>query len=479
MKTLILARHPDYDMMIPEWELVRAVYDGETAVKAGGEAYLPMPEGFRNHPSVTATLYQGYMARASVPDLLAPTVVGLNGIMHAQDPEIELGPLESIREDATPDGLTITGLLQRITQEATITGRVALVPEIADDGTPRILIYSAENVLNWRTERTGSGARALSLLTLRERVPSDPKEDPAFEAGEDDRFLVYRLRDGVVSAQYYLPDPDGTPFAVVPSDEEIFPERGRGMGNLGRIPAVIVGAQDVTPDVDMVPLLGQARLALRIYRQDADYQWALHGTSAPTLVISGVDRGGSARRDDEAGGAEIELGAGAVIELEAADAKAYYLEFSGPGIAAQRESIRDDFQRALSIGINALESASRQVESGEAIGLRMKARTATASSIAISAAHGLERALRTLAYWQGYDDAEASRITVSPNLDFQRVGVDPQIVSAVVEAWKEGGVPDEVMFEAFRRSGLTDLDNEAFRTGAYRVASGLSLPTGP
>jgi hypothetical protein len=58
---------------------------------------------------------------------------------------------------------------------------------------------------------------------------------------------------------------------------------------------------------------------------------------------------------------------------------------------------------------------SRQKESGDALKIRVAARTATLNQIALAGAFGLQATLRHIATWMGLDP---ENVVVTPNLDF-------------------------------------------------------------
>lgn len=85
----------------------------DDAVKAKGEAYLPMKSGTRviADTEKRGAAYDFYRLRAEFPELVAPTIRGAVGTMLDQVTTIELPKaLERLRERATRDGLTLEAL---------------------------------------------------------------------------------------------------------------------------------------------------------------------------------------------------------------------------------------------------------------------------------------------------------------------------------------------------------------------------------
>ena len=131
--------------------------------------------------------------------------------------------------------------------------------------------------------------------------------------------------------------------------------RGGQSRPLGLIPFVFIDTNDLAPDPDDVPLYGLAKLAVRIYRLDADYTFALHMTSEPTPVAIGFDDPANAVKN---GQAPTTLGSSALWLLpKGGDAK--YLQFSGPGLEQQSKAINSALQRAVVFGAQILSDSQR------------------------------------------------------------------------------------------------------------------------
>ena len=64
MTGTVSTKHPDYLDRVDEWALMRDCARGETAVKAAGERYLPMPSGFRVQEDGGAKMFEAYLTRA-------------------------------------------------------------------------------------------------------------------------------------------------------------------------------------------------------------------------------------------------------------------------------------------------------------------------------------------------------------------------------------------------------------------------------
>lgn len=429
-------KHPAYTSFASSWELMRDSVAGEDDVKSKGVKYLPMKTGTAMIENAAAQqrVYDLYKTRAEFPEIVAPTIRGAVGVLLSKPAKIELpAAMDQLRERATLDGLTLDALHRRMAMEVMTTGRYGLLPAISEDGEPYLSGYVAESIINWDTE---GGVPDFVMLD-----ESGPVRDKA--TGE--WKTVERLRQCyVIDGAYHARVWEKSGVDWIPGEEirALTPSRN----GLDFLPFVFVGSLDLTPDPDDVPLYGLAKLAVRVYRLDADYSFGLHMTSEPTPVAIGFDDPQDAIRN---GYAPKTLGSSVMWILpKGGDAK--YLEFSGPGLEKQALAIKDALDRAAQFGAQIIQNGHSQ-ESGEALKLRAASQTATLTSIAQATAAGLERALRNIAVWIG---ANPDDVVVTPNLEFFERSMSAQEIQALVAAWQAGAISHKSLFDKLQSGGV-------------------------
>lgn len=436
----ITVKHPLYDDFLPSWELMRDAHDGEDDIKAKGEKYLPNKTGIEaialDDPARGAKAYETYKERAEFPDLVALTVRGAVGTMLDKAAVIELpGELEMLRENATRDGLTLDALHRRIATEVMLMGRYGVLPSVDQDGTPYLAGYVAESIINWDVDEKQNA----NFLVLDETGPERNTETG--EWGSVERYRELLIEDGRYMSRVWTLGENGW------AAEKPVEARDRRQIPIPFIPFVFVNTSDLTPSPDDVPLYGLAKLAVRIYRMDADLTTSLHMTSEPTPVAIGFADPVQAIKD---GAVPKGIGAAAMWVLpEGGDAK--YLEFSGPGIQAQLDVIQKNYDRAVMFGAQLLSDQGRSQESGEAKRLRLDSQHATLKGVAMTAAAGLEKALKNLAVWMR---ADPDKVIVEPNLDFFDHELSAQEIMALVSGWQAGAYSKVTLFERFKKGGL-------------------------
>jgi hypothetical protein len=439
-------RHPRYTAFASSWRTMRRCYDGEDDVKAAGEEYLPMKSGTRKIKDlkVRQQAYDDYQFRAEFPELVAPTVRGALGTILDTAAVIELPQgLEPLRERATIDGLTLDQLHRRVATELLITGRYGLIPGIRN-GAPYLAGYRAEAITNWE-DVDGD----LDFLILDEKACRLDRETGKWSDVEQYRECA--IINGAYVSRIWTKAKDGTWESGAYEPALKRPVNGRAAA-LDAIPFVFIGCNDLTPAPDDVPLYGLAKIALKIYRLDADYQNGLHMTAEPTPVVSGYE---NPKTSLENGEVPNGIGAGVIWVLKpGGDAK--FLEFSGPGLAAQASAIQSALDRAVSLGAHLLAGTQqRSVESGEALKLRLGAKVTTLKTIAMASAAGLERALKHAASWVGENE---DAVKVTPNLDFFDRILSAQEITAIVAGWQASAYSWESAFWRLQKGGAVPPD---------------------
>lgn len=458
----IEAQHPDYERCIGLWNKARDGFDGEKAVKDKGKLYLPMRSGVAamDNGSERDRIHKGYIGRAEFPEIIAPTVQGLVGLITSKRTDIELPPgLEYLREKATLDGLTLDGFHKRLLTEVFSTGRYGVIPGIADDGAFYLAAYTAEAVPNWDTT---NGALAYAVLD-ESALARDPETNQWEKAGQYRE--CYLTETGQFASRIWTRE--GRDKEWMPGEEEVATIRKAEAYT--DLPLVMIGATDLTPEPDKAPLQGLVDLAFRAYRLDADYMLSLYMTAEPTPWVSGVDK-------SEVPGS---IGASNIWAFNDPSAKAGFLEFTGAGIAKQQEAISDTLKRAVIFGARMFADDGNAAESGEAKRVRLESQHTTVKTVAKTVAEGLEAVLRKTAVWAGEDP---EKVVVTPDLDFVDHTLTPQDIVALVGGWQSGAYSHETLFGNLKRGQIigkeTEYEDEQERLADNVPLAGMTIGDG-
>jgi hypothetical protein len=238
-----------------------------------------------------------------------------------------------------------------------------------------------------------TAVRKISLVTVDES--RDVRDGFTWE--HLDKFRALRIIDGVYTVTIedngsLLPD-------IVPSIQGT---------TLDQIPFVFINDADLTPELGDIPLLGLARLALTIYRGDADYRQALFMQGQDTLVIIGENI------DPNDPEQQLIVGAGAHINIPNENGDAKFIGADSQGLPEMRDAQVNDFERAGNYGLQ-LMSKGAGAEAAETLKIKVAARTATLVNVAETSAAGLEAILKICAVWVGDNPDD---VTVKANTDF-------------------------------------------------------------
>ncbi|WP_235592755.1 DUF4055 domain-containing protein [Pseudomonas syringae] len=413
--------------------------EGEEAIKRR-DRNLPKPSGMVEAEKLDAVanryLYDNYRARAQYEHWVRDSLRSMMGLVSRLIPEVKLpSGMAGVAENATADGFDLNQLFMRIVRQTISHGRVPLVVNVDDSGSPYFSTYTTRNAINWDTADQG-GRQDLVLSVFRE-----------FRKKGGDRYsheceTVYR--------EFFMQD--GVCYTSVRNEGGDIVEEERPLGTFGSgnrlvrglpyLPVIYCGSTDNSPDVDEIPLLTMARAALKSYQLSADYFSSLHQTSHPQPWVSGLDE-------------TVELsvtGPSAAWDL-GPNGKAEYLEFKGTGIEANRQAMSDQKGAALEAGAKVMDVGG--TESGEARKTRQNDQHATLHSIVTTAAAGIEQGLRYAAEWLGFKPDE---VTFKVDPEFVVPEAEAQQILAQLQLWQNGIIAKTDLRNNLRRGAVISLD---------------------
>lgn len=426
------AKHPDYQVALPDWIAMRDAVLGQTQVKTKGEEYLPMPSGFLAMKDKGVQAYNSYLTRAQFPEYTEPTIRGMLGVICRVPPKIELpASLEYLREASTADRLPLDALHRYLVREVLTTGRIGVLADAAaTGGDPYLTTYVAETVINW------SGMGDLFVLDETGNVRRD------YWWIKQKQWRILELADGGYQQRI---------FGDLSSYEGDLAQPNQvGGGRLNEVPFVCIGPLNLTPDLDEIPLLEVARAAFAEYRLDADYRHVMFMSGQETFVITG---------NIEESRIPTVLGSGVIVTLPE-NATAQYVSPGGVAANTLRVAIQDERQKAAQAGAKLFESGSHDAESGEALKIRWAAQTATLLSVSMTVAAGLEKALRYCGMFKGMTAEQAKAITVTPNTTFIDADMSPSEAQAMIQLWQSGTLSKRTVYEKLAKGGLTNPDRD-------------------
>ncbi len=458
----LTTRHPQYLDFEFDQTVAVDTYKGERAIKLKNVTYLPatsgmIADGYPANGTTGTKAYLAYIIRAIFHEFMSDAVGTLVGIMHHKEPDIQLPKaMEPMRENGSVDNESLIMLLRKINKHQLIEGRYGLMLDLPSTPTvepqlPYIATYRAKNIINWDVgSRDEPTVQSLNLVVLDE-TENVRQDDFSWQSENKYRVLIYgevKPNEGKGAAIYRV---------GVFKDDDAFNEndlteptfKGR---KLDSIPFVFVNSTDISPDLLEPPLIGLARLSLAIYRGEADYRQSLFMQSQDTLVVIGDNP------DADGNPKTYRTGANASISIANKDGDAKFIGVDSQGLGEQRQALEADKKDAANLAGQLMDTSSRGVESGDALQMRVAARTASLNSIALTGAFALETILKQAAVWIG---ANPDEVIVTPNLDFADDRLEGKSLLDYVQA-KNQGAPFslESLHAVMKKRGLTDKDFE-------------------
>ncbi|HEY0915883.1 MAG TPA: DUF4055 domain-containing protein [Solimonas sp.] len=452
--------HVEYAKALPKWGKCRAAVAGQDAVHALGDKILPKLE------EQDQKEYDAYKCRALYYNATGRTLDGLTGLIFRQPPQVEVPEAISFAlDDVDTAGTPLQTLCEKAVEDLQAVGRFGLLTDYTrSEGArtqaeeqaaglrPYLVKYSAESIINWRSEKVGNRWQ-LTLVVLHEMAatPKDP-----YESVLSDRWRVLRLEEGKYRVELWKkPDAATGGDQFVMDGEPVYPQKGGRP--LDFIPFLICGPMGVSEEVAKPPLMDLVEVNLSHYRTTADYEHGLHFTGLPTPVIIG---------HTFSPGESLALGSTKAIGLPNAEAKAEYLEFEGKGLEHLSKRLEEKEQMMVALGARMLASEKRAAEAAETASIHRAGENSVLASLANAAGAAISKALTWAAEWA----AAAGEAKVVLNTDFLPGGLSAQEIDSLVKAWQGGAISHETLYDNLQRGEIAQ-QGVSFADETERIAS--------
>ncbi len=446
-------KHSEYEARISQWARCRDCIDGTDTIKAKRTKYLPMLGG------QTSDEYDAYIDRALFYGATSRTVLGLKGAIFRKDfvvnyPEIYKEHIDVL----TPNGFDLDEFARQSATEILTTGRIGILVDANrddDDIRAYAAIYSAENIINWRTTLIG-GKQTLSMVVLREKY-SKPKADDIFSVEEKTQYRVLSLvptdTGGYVYQQdvYKQTSDEKVNTFVIDPELTVNPQR-MGMV-MDFIPFIFINVNNHQPTPEKPPLLDMVDVNLSHYKSSADLEHGAHYTALPTAWVAGFPKD-----------SELRIGSGVAWVTEEVNAKADFLEYTGQGLNALEKRLEAKEDMMARLGARMLETQKRSVESAETHKIRQSGETGVLTTIVRTLSDGIERALKWIAWWSGASDQQLADVKFELNTDFIDTTMQPKEIETLMKAWQSGAISQDTFLYNLKRGEIlpdgTTIDDE-------------------
>lgn len=425
--------HRQYDKFLEVWTRCRTVIEGEDAVKAAGQTYLPSLIGQESDK------YKAYKMRAMFYEATGRTLQGMLGALHHEEPEM-LSPTgkddDKWFDALVPVHMPFHSYLRDVSEEVLTTGRIGVLVDIPKEtssnvrATPYFSSYCAEDIINWRTSFK-DGKEILTLVVLREEV----EEVSHFKTNYVRQWRVLELVDGFYEQTVYQKDEKTKMFFIVDG----YPINPTKMGKkLERIPFYIINCGGNSTYVYNPPLLPLANVNLSHYRNSADLEHGRHYTGLPTPWVAGFSA--------EAGA--LYMGSEKAWVSSEPNAKAGFLEFTGQGLKTLETALEQKQALMAILGARMLEAPKNVSESVDNQVVKRSSENSILANIAETISQGMTEACKCAADWLG---ESPDKICVKIETEYFDIPADPQMMAQLAASLQSGAISYETFFYNMKR----------------------------
>jgi hypothetical protein len=469
---------PEYRVNLELWRMVNDVCAGEHAIKRKGTHYLPRPNP-EDISRAADIRYAQYLTRAVFYNATGRTLSAMIGMAFNSWPTVNLpSAIENLEEDIDGAGLNLVQQAQATMGQVLKTGRAGLLvdyPPVASDTSKAdqldagvratVNYYPADAIINWRTERV-NGVRYLKLVVLREQFD----KVGAFTLEPVTQYRVLKIDDltdaqgNVLQAGVYkveiwqLGGESSASWHVV---QEYWPKDGAGK-NWTEIPFAFVGAVRNTPDLEaysefasyamtlpdmtVSPLYDLAVLNLGHYRNSADYEESVFFTGQPQAWMSGLTE----EWRDKLVADGVQIGSRSILPLP--QGGAFGIAQAKPNQLAY-EAMQTKERQMFSLGARLLEPDS-QAKTATQAKFEAGKDHSVLSLVCDNVSNAYTQALQWAALFNGAADWQEALLSI--DTEFVVNSLDAPSITAAVQAWQAGSLPDADLWGLFRKVGLID-----------------------
>jgi hypothetical protein len=428
--------HPDVLYYENDWRMIRCAYEGERAIKNEGELLLP------KMASMDSDQYELFLQNATFFNMVARTVGALAGTLFHRNPVIDGLKKEQQKntKTITKRGQTLRSFTQEITREILQMGRVGVLVDTTDGGSPYLCMYVTESIVDWESSNI-DGREQLTKVILMEMVEKESEGQMArtFEA----QFRVLVLEDGVYKQKIYKNTDGEVAYPSLEGDptETIIPTKS-GV-SLKQIPFRIMGPTASAWDVQRSPMLDIAGMNISHYRSYAQLEHGRYYTGFPVYWASK----GSADQSSE-----YRLGPDVVWEVPSGE-KAGLLEFNGQGLKFLENAIETKQGHIASLGGRMIGVETQATaESDNQVNMKDRNEQALLFEMSISLDEGFTAILAIWAEWDGMTKAAAALVNLEFNKDFILKEVAAREFRAIQSMWKDGLLPLDVVYDYLKKA---------------------------
>ena len=449
--------HRDYVQNAEIWQRIRHVVDGKC------KQYLRKVGDGEVTPSAKAARQKEYEDGAIFYNFTKRTLAGMIGMVMRKEPEVALpSSLDYLLANCDGAGLGLVQQAQGALREVTEIGRAGLLVDAPSTAAatmaeqnagklnPRILLYTAENIINWRKTQFGS-TQVVTMVVLREMYEYQSSVNE-FEWLVGEQYRVLEIVDGMYRQRVFKFDASGADYG---NEEVIEPKVGGKY--IDYIPFTFVGSDNNDDAIDAPPMQTLADVNIGHYQNSAYVEDSAFYMQGTLFISPGANMTSTVFQELYPDGVRMgsrfgyNLGEGGTAQIVQPNAN-----------QLSKELMADKEQQAIMVGAQ-LISPSTQI-TAESARLQRGADTSILANIAMNVSNAYENAIE----WCAKFMADSGEVTFELNTEFFLQQMTAQDRSAWMVDINAGLLPARSYYAALRAAGVTNWSDEEIEVEVER-----------
>lgn len=469
-----------------KYRLISDCIEGQEAIKARGDVYLPRPDP-TNCTDANFARYEAYKQRAVFYNIISRTLSGMTGLVFQQEPDMLMpDDMSVLKVNIDGAGVGSVQQMRKAFRSVLAYGRAGILtdfPPANEDGSgftrkqlmdgevqPTITLFMPWQIINWRQSYI-NGKVMLTQVVICEQIPG------VTDGFQQDFTPVWRHlyidEEGNCRQSLWVNKGDPEARDTVGGAKFIQESNFTLTDSVGKplrfIPFTFIGSETNSPDIDPAPMYDLAVLNIAHYRNSADYEESCFMTGQPTVWASGLTE---AWIKDVLGG-EVRLGSYGGIPLPV-NASVGMIQ-TDPN-TQPFEAMKLKESQMVAIGARLIRDQG-SVERRE---VEVKNEAASEASLIVTVAQNVEAAYRKALDWcgifYGYSETE---ITLDLSYNFIYSQMTYQERQTLLQEWVGGAVSFTEMRTNLKQAGIArqtndeakaEIDNEMAERDARNLA---------
>ena len=420
VKNKIDTKHKQYLAYQSKWNRCWVAIQGEDEVKAAGSEYLYKLEGQSDDS------YKSYKDRASFYAASGRTLDGLVGLAHRKEPDSINWPASKMAylEGVTNKKAPLVDFVREVTNNVLGMGRFGVMLDIRPNAManemPFMAGYATTSIINWRLASDLQTGKEVAVMVVLREESEEPDPENIYSTKtvtkyrelfiDEEGYYGVRVWENLAGSKDYM------------AGEVIYPFNSKQQ-KLTYIPFVPFNPKAPTWELVNPPILDIVNINMSHYRNSADLEHGRHFTALPTPWAAGfkVD-----------GGSSLYIGSPYAWVSEDPGASAGFLEYTGQGLGALENALREKEGQMAILGARMLEEPKRAVEATDTHRIRHAGEQSVLATVVQSIESGFNILLGWVLDWTGQKPPTSDKL-IELNTDFDIREISPEMLNTLFQ----------------------------------------------